>query len=107
MYYDLDRVRDKGPFFTFFIPVFYWFQGASWRDPVLLSSTVYVVLVSSFCESLSQSPGQCDGIVASCFLPRVLEMVFGIVPEPRKPAIRSNSVGLERADHRGDWWYGP
>ncbi|EMD40937.1 hypothetical protein CERSUDRAFT_149498 [Gelatoporia subvermispora B] len=36
------------PFFTFFIPVFYYFQGARWSSPVLVLSAGYYVAVSAF-----------------------------------------------------------
>ncbi|PCH40811.1 retinal short-chain dehydrogenase/reductase [Wolfiporia cocos MD-104 SS10] len=36
------------PFFTFFIPVFYYFQGMPWNNPVLLGSSAYVVGISAF-----------------------------------------------------------
>ena len=39
-----------GPFFTFFIPVFYYFQGSRWPSPILVISSGYYVLVSIFCE---------------------------------------------------------
>ncbi|PSR93738.1 hypothetical protein PHLCEN_2v4633 [Hermanssonia centrifuga] len=36
------------PFFTFFIPVFYYFQGERWSDPLLVLSAGYNVAVSAF-----------------------------------------------------------
>ncbi|KAI0750965.1 retinal short-chain dehydrogenase/reductase [Daedaleopsis nitida] len=36
------------PFFTFFIPVFYVFQGARWPEPILVITSVYNVAVSVF-----------------------------------------------------------
>jgi len=36
------------PFFTFFIPLFYVFQGIPWYNPVVLISSGYVVAVSAF-----------------------------------------------------------
>ncbi|KAI0722812.1 retinal short-chain dehydrogenase/reductase [Earliella scabrosa] len=36
------------PFFTFFIPVFYIFQGARWPEPVIVISVFYNVAVSAF-----------------------------------------------------------
>jgi len=36
------------PFFTFFIPVFYYFQGARWPDNVVVLSAGYCVAVSAF-----------------------------------------------------------
>jgi len=38
-----------GPFFTFFIPVFYVFQGAKLTDSVVVVSACYYVAVSVFC----------------------------------------------------------
>lgn len=40
----------SGPFFTFFIPLFYYFQGSRWPSPILVLSSGYYVLVSAFCE---------------------------------------------------------
>ncbi|KAJ3479327.1 hypothetical protein NLI96_g9138 [Meripilus lineatus] len=36
------------PFFTSFIPTFYFFQGARWPDRVLVLSVAYCILVSAF-----------------------------------------------------------
>jgi len=36
------------PFFTFFIPVFYYFQGFPWYHPIVLSTSAYVVVVCAF-----------------------------------------------------------
>ncbi|KAF8663416.1 hypothetical protein AX16_000988 [Volvariella volvacea WC 439] len=36
------------PFFVFFIPVFYIFQGAKYTDPVIVGSAVYYVVISAF-----------------------------------------------------------
>ncbi|KAF9534682.1 retinal short-chain dehydrogenase/reductase [Crepidotus variabilis] len=36
------------PFFLFFIPVFYFFQGAHIEDPIVVSSSIYLVGVSVF-----------------------------------------------------------
>ncbi|TBU33182.1 retinal short-chain dehydrogenase/reductase [Dichomitus squalens] len=36
------------PFFTFFIPLFYYFQGSRWPAPILVFSTFWVVAISSF-----------------------------------------------------------
>ncbi|OBZ76728.1 Short-chain dehydrogenase/reductase family 16C member 6 [Grifola frondosa] len=36
------------PFFTFFIPVFYYFQGVRWSDPVFALSAGYCVAISAF-----------------------------------------------------------
>lgn len=38
-----------GPFFLFFIPVFYIFQGAKLTDSVVMWSGAYYVAVSLFC----------------------------------------------------------
>lgn len=40
-----------GPFFTFFIPLFYYFQGYSTYHPVVFVTSAYVAAVSGFCES--------------------------------------------------------
>ncbi|CCM00681.1 uncharacterized protein FIBRA_02720 [Fibroporia radiculosa] len=50
------------PFFTFFIPVFYYFQGIRWDNPVLVGSTAYVIAVSAFwflkwCSTLYRNQG--------------------------------------------------
>ncbi|KAG5654612.1 hypothetical protein H0H81_011587 [Sphagnurus paluster] len=37
-----------GPFFLFFIPIFYVFQGAQFTDPVVVYSSIYWVVVSLF-----------------------------------------------------------
>lgn len=36
------------PFFTFFIPVFYYFQGARWPHPILVISSAYTVGICAF-----------------------------------------------------------
>ncbi|KAK7675902.1 hypothetical protein QCA50_021167 [Cerrena zonata] len=36
------------PFFTFFIPVFYVFQGSRWPDPILVISSSYCIGISIF-----------------------------------------------------------
>jgi len=40
-----------GPFFVFFVPVFYIFQGAKLTDPIIITSSTYYVLISAFCRS--------------------------------------------------------
>jgi len=42
-----------GPFFLFFIPVFYVFQGAKLTDRIVVLSASYYVAVSCFCAVLS------------------------------------------------------
>jgi len=51
-----------GPFFVFFIPVFYVFQGAKLTDPVVLISSAYWVFISLFwfikwCSRLYRNQG--------------------------------------------------
>ena len=41
-----------GPFFVFFIPIFYIFQGAKLTDPIIITSSTYYILVSAFCRSI-------------------------------------------------------
>jgi len=36
------------PFFVFFIPIFYIFQGAKLTDPIIITSSTYYILVSAF-----------------------------------------------------------
>ncbi|KAH9948370.1 retinal short-chain dehydrogenase/reductase [Amylocystis lapponica] len=36
------------PFFTFLIPVFYYFNGARWKDPILIFTAGYNVALSAF-----------------------------------------------------------
>lgn len=36
------------PFFVFFIPIFYIFQGAKYTDPIIISSALYYVAISVF-----------------------------------------------------------
>jgi len=36
------------PFFTFFIPVFYIFQGLPFTHPIVIFSSVYYVAISAF-----------------------------------------------------------
>jgi len=36
------------PFFLFFIPVFYIFQGAKYTDPIIIISAAYYIIISSF-----------------------------------------------------------
>lgn len=36
------------PFFTFFIPVFYYFQGARWPDPIIVITSLYCAGASAF-----------------------------------------------------------
>lgn len=40
-----------GPFFTFFIPVFYYFQGARWSDGIVVYSAIYCAAMCAFCGS--------------------------------------------------------
>jgi hypothetical protein len=40
-----------GPFFLFFLPIFFYSQGQKINDTPVLVSSVYWVLVSSFCAS--------------------------------------------------------
>lgn len=47
----LKNVHLAGPFFTFFIPLFYYFQGSRWPDPTLVFFSFHTVAVSTFCES--------------------------------------------------------
>ena len=42
--------RPEGPFFTFFIPVFYYFHGARWPEPIIVIPVVYNIAISAFCE---------------------------------------------------------
>ena len=46
-----------GPFFVFFIPIFYIFQGAKLTDPIVITSSTYYALVSTFCRSRSPRNG--------------------------------------------------
>ncbi|GLB34049.1 putative short-chain dehydrogenases reductases (SDR) family protein [Lyophyllum shimeji] len=51
-----------GPFFVFFIPVFYIFQGAKFTDPVVVISSIYWVFISLFwlvkwCSRLYRNQG--------------------------------------------------
>jgi hypothetical protein len=39
-----------GPFFTSFIPLFYFFQGAKLTDRIVINSALYCTAVSLFCE---------------------------------------------------------
>jgi hypothetical protein len=79
-----------GPFFVFFIPVFYIFQGAKYTDPIVVSSAVYYAVVSSFCE-LSSTAVIPDSLSHMC---RVYKMVFEVVPEPRKFSIWASAFRL-------------
>jgi len=50
------------PFFTFFIPVFYYFQGARWPDPIIVVTSFLCVGVSAFwflkwCSRLYRNQG--------------------------------------------------
>jgi hypothetical protein len=45
----LSKCLFSGPFFTFFIPVFYVFQGLSYNNPAVLISSAYYVAVCAFC----------------------------------------------------------
>lgn len=45
--------HSPGPFFIFFIPIFYIFQGAKVTDPIVIASSAYYALVSAFCRSRS------------------------------------------------------
>ena len=40
-----------GPFFVFFIPIFYIFQGAKLTDPIIIACSIYFAFVSAFCKS--------------------------------------------------------
>ncbi|KAM5535527.1 hypothetical protein V8D89_010864 [Ganoderma adspersum] len=50
------------PFFTFFIPLFYYFQGSRWPDPTLIFFSIHTVAVSTFwflkwCSRLYRNQG--------------------------------------------------
>jgi len=66
-YFLLDRDSNagpSGPFFVFLLPVFFFFHGNKLNDTPVVTTSVYWVLVSSFCTSfpniefLSQTPPQ-------------------------------------------------
>ena len=42
-----------GPFFVFFIPIFYIIQGANLTDPIIIACSIYYAFVSAFCRSRS------------------------------------------------------
>ena len=42
-----------GPFFVFFIPIFYIIQGANLTDPIIIAWSIYYAFVSAFCKSRS------------------------------------------------------
>ena len=44
------RLPYAGPFFVFFIPVFYIFHGARLNDPIVVTSALFFVVISFFCE---------------------------------------------------------
>jgi hypothetical protein len=46
-----------GPFFTFFIPVFYVFQGLPYTSPAVVISSGYYVAICAFCIFASSPPG--------------------------------------------------
>lgn len=61
----------SGPFFLFLLPVFFFFQGHKLNDTPILISSLYWVLVSSFC---ALSP--ITAYMGRTFPSRVVEMVF-------------------------------
>jgi hypothetical protein len=42
-----------GPFFVFFIPIFYIIQGANLTDPIVIACSIYYAFISAFCRSRS------------------------------------------------------
>lgn len=46
-------VNLPGPFFTSFVPVFYFFQGAKLTDPIVVNSALYCLAVCLFRENPS------------------------------------------------------
>lgn len=76
-----------GPFFTFFIPLFYIFQGAKMTDGVVVYSGIHCVAVSAFCEAgVYLKP--CRLLIQKVFF-RVHEMDLNAIQESRKPVICS------------------
>jgi hypothetical protein len=39
-----------GPFFLFFVPIFYFFHGAKVSDPSIVLSSTYFISVTIFCK---------------------------------------------------------
>lgn len=92
-----------GPFFLFFIPVFYFFQGAKVTDPTVVLSSIYFISVSAFCMFSNFS------LLQRCWSPclRVYQMVFKAVQKSRKPFISPSTAKLEWSDccrNGGRFW---
>jgi hypothetical protein len=62
-----------GPFFTFFIPVFYVFQGLSYTNPAVVISSAYYVAVCAFCALVVFCQNESTALNHWC---RVIEVVF-------------------------------
>ena len=45
--------QSLGPFFVFFIPIFYIIQGTNITDPIIIVCSIYYAFVSAFCRSRS------------------------------------------------------
>ena len=77
-----------GPFFTFFIPVFYFFQGSRWPNSDLVLSAVYCVAVSAFCVLFILEMRRCLSLTYI----RVLQVVFPLMAQSGQPTIRASPV---------------
>ena len=44
-----------GPFFVFFIPIFYIIHGANLKDPTVIAWSIYYAFISAFCRPRSSA----------------------------------------------------
>ena len=82
--------QPPGPFFVFFIPIFFIFQGAKVTDTSVVGFGVYYVAISLFCEFLpSSSASRLD-----CRTLRVHSLGFSTMEEPGKLLVRTSEARL-------------
>ena len=48
--YFIGLMSASGPFFLFFVPTFYVFQGAKFSDNLVVASAIYWAIITTFCK---------------------------------------------------------
>jgi hypothetical protein len=86
--------QTAGPFFVFFIPVFYWFQGWPASSGPVAIPGIYCVAITAFCEHLSRAYRLAADFTCAR---RGYQVVFAAVPEPGERTLWPPSSGLGRA----------
>jgi len=74
----IELTKLLGPFFLFFIPIFYFFHGAKISDPSIVLSSIYFISATIFCKLSAIMTGYRGNTQL-----RVCEMVFKTVSKPR------------------------